>query len=73
MTVCMYLYGTVGSGKELLKNIKSLTDTSVLSTLVDNPGDSRVWTVSSDLKIRVRNLPDNQQSLPFLVDLTIRP
>ena len=44
---------------------------SVLSTLPDNPGDSRFWTVSPRLQIRVWNLPDNCQSLPFLVDLTL--
>ena len=44
---------------------------SVMSTLPDNPGDSRFWTVSPALQIRVWNLPDNRQSLPFLVDLTL--
>ena len=44
---------------------------SVMSTLPDNPGDSRFWTVSPSLQIRVWNLPDNHQSLPFLVDLTL--
>ena len=38
-----------------------------LSTLPDNPGDSRFWTVSPSLQIRVSNLPDNCQSLSFLV------
>ena len=37
-----------------------------LSTLLNNPGDSRFWTVSPGLQIRVWNLPDNRQSLPFL-------
>ena len=37
-----------------------------LSTLLDNPGDSRFWTVSPGLQIRVWNLPDNRRSLPFL-------
>jgi len=37
----------------------------VLSTLPDNPGDSRFWTVSSGLQIRVWYLPDNRQSWYF--------
>ena len=37
-----------------------------LSTLPDNPGDSRFWTISPSLQIRVWNLPDNRRSLPFL-------
>ena len=43
---------------------------AVLSTLPDNPGDSRFWTVSPGLQIRVWNLPDNHPSFPFLVDST---
>ena len=43
----------------------------VLSTLPDNPGDSWFWTVSPGLQIRVWNLPDNRQSLSFLVDSTL--
>ena len=35
---------------------------AVLSTLPDNPGDSRFWTVSSGLQIRVWYLWDNRQS-----------
>ena len=42
----------------------------MLSTLPNNPGDSRFWTVSPGLQIRVWNLPDNCQSLLFLVDST---
>ena len=38
---------------------------TVLSTLPDNPGDSRFWTVSPGLQIRVWNLPDINQRLPF--------
>ena len=33
----------------------------VLSTLPDNLGDSRFWTVSRSLQIRVWNLPDNSR------------
>ena len=40
------------------------------STLPNNPGDSRFWTVSPGVQIRVWNLPDNCRSLPFLEDLT---
>ena len=43
----------------------------VLSTLPRNVGDSRFWTVSRGLQIRVWNLPNNHQSLPFLVDATL--
>ena len=43
-----------------------------LSTLPDNPGDSRFWTISPRLQIRVWNLPDNRRSLPFLVDSTTK-
>jgi len=39
---------------------------AVLSTLLDNPGDSRFWIVSPSLQIRVWNLPDSCRSLPFL-------
>ena len=39
---------------------------SVLSTLSDNPRDSRFWTVSPGLQIRVWYLPDNRQSCYFL-------
>ena len=46
---------------------------TVLSTLPDNLGDSRFWTVSPGLQIRVENFPDNRRSLLFLVDLTLRP
>ena len=39
---------------------------------VNSPGwDSRFWTVSPGLQIRAWNLPDNRQSLPFLVDSTL--
>ena len=38
-----------------------------LSTLPDNPGDSRIWTEPPGLQIRVSNLPDNHRSFPFLV------
>ena len=38
-----------------------------LSTVPDNPGDSRFWPISPGLQIRIWNLPDNRQSLPFLV------
>ena len=44
---------------------------SVLSTLPDNPGDSRFWTVSPCLQIRVWNLLDNCWSLQFLVYATL--
>ena len=44
--------------------------TSGLSTLPDNPRDSRFWTVSPALQIRVWNLLDNRRSLPFPVDST---
>ena len=30
----------------------------------DNPGDSRFWTISPGIQIRVRILPDNRRSLP---------
>ena len=36
------------------------------SSLPDNLGDSRFWTISPGLQIRVWNLLDNRQSLPFL-------
>ena len=42
-----------------------------LSTLPDNPGDSRFWIISPGLQIRVWNLADNRRSLPFLVDATL--
>ena len=38
----------------------------VLSTLLDNPGDFRLWTVSPCLYIRVWYLPDNRQNCYFL-------
>ena len=38
----------------------------VLSTLLDNPADSRLWTVSPCLYIRVWYLPDNHQNCYFL-------
>ena len=38
---------------------------AVLSALPDNPGDSRFWTVSPGLQIRVWNLPDILRSLQF--------
>ena len=38
------------------------------STLPDNPGDSRFWTVYRGLQIKVWNLPDNRRSMPFLID-----
>ena len=41
-----------------------------LSILPDNPGDSRFWTVSPGLQIRVWNLADDRRSLPFFVDST---
>ena len=34
-----------------------------MSTLLDNPGDSRFWTVPPGLQIRVWNLPDILRSL----------
>ena len=34
----------------------------VLSTLPDNPGDSRFWTVSPGLQIKVWNLLDNRRT-----------
>ena len=43
-----------------------------LSTLPDNPGDSRFWTISPGLQIRVWNLPHNRRSLPFLVRFDFR-
>ena len=43
---------------------------SVLSTLLDNAGVSRFWTICPGLSSRVWNLRDNRQSLPCLVDLT---
>ena len=45
-------------------NVLSLT--AVLSTLPDNPGDSKFWTVSPGLQIRVWYLPDNRQNCYFL-------
>ena len=39
---------------------------TVQSTLPDNPGDSRVWTVSPGLQIRVWYLLDNHQRCYFL-------
>jgi len=50
---------------------KSLEITySVLSTLPDNPGDTRFWTVSPSLQIRVWNRLDNRRILPFLAEST---
>ena len=43
---------------------------SGLSTPLNNPGDSRFWTVSAGLQIGVWNLPDNRRNLQFLVDST---
>ena len=42
---------------------------SGLSSLPDNPGDSRFWTASPARSpdFRVSNLPNNHRSLPFLV------
>ena len=37
----------------------------MLSTLLDNPGDSSFWTISPSLQIWGWNLLDNCQSLPF--------
>ena len=45
---------------------------TVLSTLLFNPGDSRFWTVSPGLQIRVWNLPDNRQSLQFFISSLTR-
>ena len=52
----------------LKKTTLSICVIAGLSTLPDNLGDSRFWTVSPGLQIRVWNLPDNRQNLPFLVD-----
>ena len=60
--------------RRLLINNKALpffVVNSVLSTLLDNAGDSSFWSVSLGLQIRVWNLPDNHRKLPFLVDLTL--
>lgn len=66
--------------RNLLKTIKDTalqshhilqvcTPHPVLSTLPDNLElDSSFWTISPRRQIRVRNLPDNRQSLLFLVD-----
>ena len=45
-------------------NVLSLT--AVLSTLPDNPGDSKIWTVCLGLQIRVWYLLDNRQNCYFL-------
>ena len=37
----------------------------MLSSLLDNLGHSRFWTVFPGLQIRVWNLPDNYRSLPL--------
>ena len=42
----------------LKKNTLSICVIAGLSTLPDNPGDSRFWTISPGLQIRVWNLPD---------------
>ena len=47
-----------------------ITMNTGLSTLPDDPGESRFWTVSPGVQIRVWNLPDDRRSLPFLVDST---
>ena len=39
---------------------------TVLSTLPDNRGDSKFWTISLGLQIRVWYLPNNHQSFYFL-------
>ena len=41
-------------------------ESTVLSTVPNNPGYSRFGTVSPGLQIRVWNLQDNLRSLPFL-------
>ena len=43
-----------------------------LSTLPDNPGDTRFWTVSPSLQVRVYNPPENRRILPFLVESTFQ-
>ena len=55
------------------QNHQILLTFAVLSFLPDNPGDSRFWTVSPGLQIRVWNLPDNCQILQYFVHLTLRP
>ena len=45
--------------------VVSLRRKTVLSTLLDNLGDSGFWTVSPGLQIRAWNLPDIHRSLPF--------
>ena len=44
----------------------SFLQNAVLSTLPDNPRDSRFWTAPPGLQIRVWYLPDNRQSCYFL-------
>ena len=55
------------------QNHQILPTFAVLSFRPDNPGDSRFWTVSLGLQIRVWNLPDNCQILQYFVHLTLRP
>ena len=68
-----YKQGLKGLRAGYIKQVskkRGLTVYTGLSTLPDNPGDSRFWTISPGLHIRVWNLPDRCQSLPFLVDST---
>ena len=41
-------------------------DITELSTLPNNLGDSRFWTISPGLQVRVRNVVNNRESLPFV-------
>ena len=50
----------------------NLPSEAVLSTLPDNPGDTRFWTVSPSLQVRVSNPPEIRRILPFLVESTFQ-
>ena len=61
----------VGPGTHFLKNYESQSRiNAVLSILPDNPGDSRFWTASPGLQIRVWNLLDNRRkfAISFWLD-----
>ena len=56
----------------LLKHGGICPQKQCLSTLPDNPGDTRFWTVSPTLQVRVSNPPENRRILPFLVESTFQ-
>ena len=58
----------MGPGTHFLKNYESQSRiNAVLSILPDNPGDSRFWTLSPGLQIRVWNLLDNRRKFAISI------